>query len=162
MQANTASHRGWLNLWLLWACQQKNLCSRTPQLSFTRCKTNLIMLQIFDSVVGHIDSYPGWQGSWGLWWACRLGVCSSATHFAKLSSPYHSTWNSARVCPQELSCPGGAGISSEACQGSLPRITCHPANDQWSGHKGPSLTCELGKSLRTYFPNSLKLMGEPP
>lgn len=32
----------------------------------------------------------------------------------------------------------------------------------WSGHKGPSLTCELGKSLRTYFPNSLKLMGEPP
>lgn len=111
-------------------CQQKNLCSRTPQLSFTRCKTNLIMLQIFDSVVGHIHSYPGWQGSWGLWWACRLGVCSSATHFAKLRSPYHSTWNSARVCPQELSCPGGAGISSEACQDSLPRITCHPANDQ--------------------------------
>lgn len=101
----------------------KNTCLRTL-LSSKNCKTNLIVLQIiYDSVLGHIHSYPRWQGAWGLCWAGLPGICSLANPFAKVSSPLtlpHSTWNSAEACPQELSCPGQAVISSEACQGSLP------------------------------------------
>lgn len=136
----------------------KNSCSRTLQLSFKNCKTNLIMLQIiYDSMLGHIHSYPGWQGPGGsgghtCWGAAPWPVILLSSAVPILTS---SHLEFCRACPWEPSCPGVAGISYEACQRGLLLDHLSPCKRPRGGAQPPP-TCELGKSLRTLFPQFTK------